>query len=187
MADKRNGHKPGLLLRLLKWLGALAVMGLIYVSLVVLQMPDDELSASYVVVEEPEEITRMQSATMNDAPSLAQLFGAPLPYIPGYAMTGQGENRTYDGALARMVTMEYSGVTISAVRPASAAPLLLRADLSVALRTDLNYLSLPAVLAQRGEAKCVYLTGEQAAYAVYAPRAGEEEFLALLERLEWTP
>ena len=165
--------------------GVVLLMAVAYVAAVMLQMPDEQPKLSGVSAER-ESIPRMQPAAMNSAEALAGLFGAPLPYLPGYAMTGQGDNVDYEGINARIVTLQYSGVTVSAVRPASAAPLLLRGELSVSLRGDLSYLHLPAVLAEKGNARCVYFSSTDAAYSVYAPQATEEDFFAMLEKLQWT-
>ena len=180
-----NSKKVGFFGGFFLVLGALLFMAVIYVSAILLQTPEDENAERFASAAQ-ESVPPMQSASMNDADALAQLFGAPLPYLPGYAMAGQGTNANYEGANARLVTMEYSGVTISAVRPAAAAPLLLRGELSVSLKSDLAVLRLPAVLAQKGSARCVYLSGADAAYSVYAPQAGEEDFLSMLEKLQWT-
>ena len=184
MAEKtRNGK--GAVGRIFLVLGVVLLMAIVDVSVILLQIPEDETD-NYVVVEEPEPITRMQPATMNDARALAGLFGATLPYLPGYAMRGQGDNASYEGSVARIATLQYSGVTISAVRPASAAPLLLHEDLSVQLRNGLSVLNLPAVLAEKGSARCVYFSSADAAYTVYAPQAGEQDFFDMLDNLQWT-
>ena len=185
MAEEiRNGKKKGIWGGLFLTLGALLLMAVAYVSAILLQVPEEEAEA--YAAEDQTPLTRMQPAAMNDAQALAELFGAPLPYLSGYAMTGNGTNADYEGTVARVATLQYSGVTVTAVRPASAAPLLLRGDLSVDLRSDLSVLNLPALLASKGNARCVYLSGTEAAYAVYAPQAAEEDFLSMLEKLEWT-
>ena len=170
---------------LLSLILSLALMGMIYVAVVVLQPPGDEEMGSYVVQEEKEPLTRMQSATMSDAFALSRLFGAALPMLPNYAMTGKGANLSHDGEIARMAQIQYPGVLISAVRPASAAPLLLRENLAVSTRGDVTVLNLPAVLSARGDARCVYFVTEDAAYSVYASQASEEDFFTLLDRLAW--
>ena len=62
---------------------------------------------------------------------------------------------------------------------------LLHGDLDVELRSDLTVLNLPAVLASRGNARCLYFSDEAAAYALYAPDAAEDVFLSLIPRLSW--
>lgn len=186
MAEEiRNDKKTGFWGRVFLFLGALLLMGVLYVAAILLQLPEDGTANPYLTTER-ESLPRMQSASMNSADALAQLFGAALPYLPGYAMAGQGTNVDYEGANARLVTLQYSGVTISAVRPAAAAPLLLHGDLSIQLKDDLSVLHLPAVLAEKGNARCVYLSSTEAAYSVYAPQAGEADYFSMLELLEWT-
>ena len=185
MAEEvRSDKKTGIIGRFFLFLGALLLMAVVYVSAILLQMPDAESGIDSAGAEA--KISPMQPAAMNSAQALAELFGAPLPCLPGYAMAGNGMNADYEGAVARVATLQYTGVTISVVRPAAAAPLLLRGDLSVDLRSDLSVLNLPALMATKGNARCVYLSGADAAYSVYASQAGEEDFLAMLEKLEWT-
>ena len=186
MAERKNGSKKrGILFRLLTILLVFLLMSLIYVGTVLLQLPGDTEENSFVVQEEQEPVTRMQAADMNDARALANLFGAPLPMLPGLAVNGQGSNTTHDGETVRMAVLGYEGLVITAVRPASAAPLLLHDDLSVSLRSDVTVLNMPGALASKGEKHCVYLTSENAAYSLYAAQGTEEEFLALLQRLAW--
>ena len=186
MAEEvRNDKKTGFIGRIFLMIGTLLLMAIVYVSAIMLQIPEADSDIDHAPAER-ESLPRMQPADMNSAKALAELFGAKLPCLPGYAMAGQGTNIDYEGANARMVTLQYTGVTISAVRPAAAAPLLLREDLSVSLRSDLSYLNMPAMLAEKGNARCVYLSGTDAAYSVYAPQAGEEDFLSMLEKLQWT-
>ncbi|MBR5109225.1 MAG: hypothetical protein IK099_03435 [Clostridia bacterium] len=178
--ETRNGKKTGIWGSVFLGLGALLLMGVVYVAAILLQMPDEEANAPSTP------LTRMQPAAMNDAQALAALFGAPLPCLPGYAMAGSGTNADYEGSVARVATLQYSGVTITAVRPAAAAPLLLRKELSVEMQSGLSVLNLPALSASKGNARCVYLSGADAAYAVYAPQAAQEDFLSMLEKLAWT-
>jgi len=193
MAEKQENSKlkkaPGKMGKFLRALPlaalTLLLMAGVYVASVLLQLPGDTDEGSFVVQDDPEPVTRMQAADMNDAQALSRLFGAPLPYLPGLAVEGHGGNATHDGETVRMATLRYDGVIITAVRPASAAPLLLRGDLSVSLRSDLTVLNLPAVLSSRGGQQCVYLSSENAAYAIYAPQAPQEDFLALTEHLAW--
>lgn len=183
--EKRKKPKNKWVQRALSLLLSLFMMALVYCAAVLLQSPADTREGSFVVQDEQEPVTRMQAAAMNDAHALAQLFGAPLPMFPDIAVNGQSGNTTHDGQTVRIVTMQYDDLQITAVRPASAAPLLLRDGLSVSLRSDLTVLNLPAVLSSRGGAHCVYLSNESASYSLYIPNAGEDAFLSLLGRLSW--
>ena len=166
-------------------IGSVLLMGVVYLAAVLIQAPADGLAGSFVVEEEQEIITRMQPAQVDDAQSLASLFGAPLPVVPSLLVRGQAGNTTHDGQNVRVATLQYEGLAITAVRPASAAPLLLRGELSVSLKSDLTVLNHPAVLASRGGAHCVYFSNESAAYSIYTPQADEEAFLEVLKRLTW--
>lgn len=186
MAEEvRSDKKTGFIGRVFLVLGALLLMAVVYVSAVLLQIPDAD-SGLDTAAAEPETVPRMQPAAMNDAQALSELFGAPLPYLPGYALAGQGDNVDYEGANARLVTLQYPGATITAVRPAAAAPLLLHEGMSVSLHSDLSVLNLPAMLAEKGNERCVYFSSTQAAYTVYTPSAASDAFLHFLEQLEWT-
>ena len=175
--------------KILKWalstLLSLLLMGLVYCAAVLLQGPADAREGSFVVEEEKEPVTRMQPAKMNDAQALADLFGAPLPTLPGQSAEGEGANAVHDGETARVATLRYGDTVITAVRPASAAPLLLRSGLSVSLRTDITALNMPVMLTGRDRIFCAFMTGEDAAYSVYVPDATENDFVSLLSRLAW--
>ena len=185
MAEEiRSDRKISPVGRVFLVLGVLLLMAVAYVAAVLLQSPDEQANR-LAFPSEREDVPRMQPAAMSSPQALSELFGEPLPSLPGYAKPGEGTNADYEGTNARIATLRYSGVTISAVRPA-AAPLLLRGELSVTLRGDLSVLSLPAMLAEKGNARCVYFSSTDAAYSVYAPQAGEEDFFAMLEKLQWT-
>ncbi|MBR4539318.1 MAG: hypothetical protein IKO52_10800 [Clostridia bacterium] len=166
-------------------IGSVLLMGAVYLAAVLIQSPVDGLAGSFVVEDEEETVTRMQPAQIDDAQSLASLFGAPLPVVPSLLIRGQAGNTTHDGQDVRVATLQYEGLVVTAVRPASAAPLLLRGELSVSLKSDLTVLNHPAVLASRGGARCVYFSNESAAYSIYTPQADEEAFLEVLKRLTW--
>lgn len=176
--------------RLLSGLGgvilSLIAAAAVYLAAVMLQSPGakpPQETASAEKTRPP--VTRMQAAAMDDASAMARMFECRLPALPGLTPKGRGVNTAHDGGAARLVTLSYNGAAISAVQPASAAPLLLRGELDVTLRSDLTVLNLPAVLAERGRACCLYFSDETAAYSFYAPDAEEGEFLDLAARLIW--
>ena len=183
MAEKGKGK------RFFSALGGLILVliaaGVIYLTAVLLQPTGADGPDAFAAAPTRAPVTRMQAAQMDDAGQMARMFEGRLPAIPSLTPRGRGENRTHDSGAARLVTLAYNGVTISAVQPATAAPLLLHSELDVSTRSDLTALNLPAVLAHKGEAYCLYFSDEAAAYAIYAPKAGEDEFLALIGRLQW--
>ena len=186
MAEQtKKGKLRGALGVLWRGLLILAAMAAAYTLAVVLHMPTQVQSEDYVVVEDPVPVTPMQPASMNDPQGLARLFEAPIPALPGYAVSGEGGNTAHDGETARVAVLRYEGLTIMAVQPASAAPLLLREELNVSLRGDVTVLGLPAVMAERDGAFCVYFSNSWAAYSVYASQADEASFFAALEKLSW--
>ena len=162
---------------------ALLTAGAVYAAAVLLQPPEESPAADTAPAPT---VTRMQSAHMEDAAALARLFEAPLPALPGFACQGEAGNSRWDGAAARFAVLTYEGFSVSAVQPAAAAPLLLRAGLEVSAESGLTVLGLPAMLCAKDGQKCLYFANEAAAYALYAPNAETEEFLSLAERLAWT-
>ena len=186
MPEKQeNGKGKRILKGVFAVLFAVLVMAAVYLAAVLIQSPADGAAGSFVVDEGEEPVSRMQPAQTNDVRSLASLFGAPLPVVPSLLLQGQAGNTTHDGQNVRVATLQYEGLMIAAVRPASAAPLLLRGELSVSMRNDLTVLNHPAVLASRGGAYCVYFSNESAAYSVYARQAEEADFLEVLKRMTW--
>lgn len=186
MGEKRGKSKGSRLFGgLIKLLLILLAVAAIYVAVVVLESPEEGEESSFVVVEEPEAVERLQPSASNDARALAQLLGHRLPVWKDHPVAGDAANAVHDGQTVRQITLRYEGLVISAVRPASAAPLLLRSGLDVSLRSDLVALNLPAVLASRGGEYCLYFSDEQAAYAIYAPHAEEEVFLSVFKDLVW--
>lgn len=183
-ATEKNGSKRRVVRRLLGALLSLILMAAVYVAAVLIHFPTPE-DDSYVVEEEQEEVTRLQPAASADVYALARLFGSRLPVLSGAAMTGETLNAVHDGRTARMAVLRFSGFTVTAVRPASAAPLLMRGEMSVELRSGLEVQNLPVMLCTAGDALCAYFADEGAAYSIYAPKAAREDFLSLLERIEW--
>lgn len=161
----------------------LVLVAVIYVAAVLLHASDGNEQNAWVVEEEENAVTPLQAASSSDVQSLARLFGAPLPAYSSQAPSGEARNTRHDGQAVRQITLSYPGLIITAVRPASAAPLLLRDELIVQSRSDLTVMNLPAVLAGKGTRHCLYFSSEFAAYSVYAPNATEEEFLAAVSRI----
>lgn len=159
---------------------------MVYVGVVLLESPEASQDDSWAVIDD-EPITPLQAATMSDAQALARLFGAPLPAFPGVQPYGEARNAAHDGRTARMITLDYNGARIMAVRPASAAPLLLQDGLSVSLRSDITALNLPAVLAEGQGRYCLYFSSDQAAYALIADAGSPEAFLSLARQMTLMP
>ncbi len=167
--------------RLLGALGAILLMAVIYAAVVLLDRPNADEQGMYAVTEE--EVAPLQAAQFTDPLLLAQSFGVEIPCLRGAPMRGTARNALCDGKTARLVTIEYDGMTITAARPASAAPLLLREQLSLSTEKTYTLLNIPATLASRGDERCLYFVTAAAAYAVYAPAMSEDEFLAAAGKL----
>ena len=89
-----------------------------------------------------------------------------------------------------MLKLDFAGLTLHCVWPATAAPLLLEPDLTVmSLYTEDRYrfsvLSMPAIYAEKGERRCLYFSDESAAYRLYTESMGRDEFLAAAQRFQW--
>ena len=89
---KKGGFRKALRF-LVSALLSLLLMASVYVGAVLLQTPLDERGNSFVVQEEREPVTRMQSASSGDPRELARLYGTPLPMLEGHSAAGTGEKR----------------------------------------------------------------------------------------------
>ena len=186
MPEKQgNGKKKSFIKSVFAVLGAVLIMAMVYLAAILIQSPADGMAGSFVVQEDQDTVTRMQPAESSDAGSLASQFGAPLPVVPSLLLRGQAGNTRHDGQNVRVATLQYEGLVITAVRPASAAPLLQRGELSVSMKNELTVLNHPAMLASRDGAHCVYFSNESAAYSIYTPQAEEADFLEVLKHVTW--
>lgn len=160
----------------------MALCAVVYVASVLLH-PEENALSFQVVDDTP--VTRLQAGDFTDQRMLRDTFGAMLPTLPHTQMEGQARNMEMDGQTVRHVHMCFeNGAEITAVRPASAAALLLREGLAVSTRTDVQVLRTPAMLAGNGETHCIYFEYDGAAYAFYADGMAEEDFLLLAATLE---
>ena len=182
---KKKGKVRGALSHAVTVILCLVLMLSVFVAAVLLQSAKNNELGRFVVEEEKETVKRMQSATMTDIKALAQMFGAPLPYLPNVSATGESSNTVHDGETVRVCKITYPGVVVTAMRPASAAPLLLRKAMFLTTRDDLKVLDLSASLAERANSRCAYFVTEQAAYSVYAPDMAQDDFLRVLGNLGW--
>ena len=166
---------------LAKLLGVLLLIGLVYVGASLLHSPDFE-GGSPTETREP--VTPMQEGSFTDVQELAGLFGARLPFRPDQKPQEQAVNLERNGMTVRKVTLAYDGFTVTAVRPADAAPLLLREEMWLSTYDDMEVLGLPAAVASRDDAYCVYFSDDEAAYSIYF--ADKETVVETVARLQWT-
>lgn len=180
---QRNGRKHSLPAALGRGLVFLLLAALVYVGVVLLDSPEAAQDDNWAVLDDAP-VTPLQAAASSDVRLLSSLFGAPLPALNASTPQGEARNTTHDGQMVRMITLQYENAAVQAVRPAAAAPLLLRPGLSLSLRSDITVLRLPAVLASRGNEFCLYFSDDAAAYSFYATAASTEAFLQLAEQLK---
>lgn len=121
-----------------------------------------------------------------DVRALAETFGQEVPALNGYPMHGQALNTTYNGRNVRMAILQYDGFTVTCVQPAFAAPLLMKNQLSLSLEEGFSVDGLPAVMAEKNGAYCLYFNTDHAAYSLFAPAADEDSFLQLAQKIEMT-
>ena len=188
MAEKQEKNKfshkiRGCFSGLTSLILALLLMAVIYVAAVLLDSPEKSQQNAWVVEEDEKAVTPLQAASTSDVRALSQMLGAPLPALPNHTPVGEARNTAHDGKNVRQVTLSYGGLIITAVRPASAAPLLLRNELSIQSRSDLTVMNLPATLASQHDRHCLYFASEFAAYSIYTPSATEEEFLSIIRQI----
>jgi hypothetical protein len=164
-------------------LGVLLVAAVFVVLAVMAEKPaaDKQVEAFAVTDEEP--LLNIPATDTDDVSALSHVFGEKLAVFPDAAVRGAVRNASYQGATARVATLAYENAVVTCVRPAAAAPLLLRDDLDVSVRTDLSILSMPAAYAEHGNARCLYFSGDGAAYSLYAPDLSQEDFFTLAAAL----
>lgn len=146
------------------------------------------LTGHFEGLDQPEAlgVQPLKAGQTTDANALADVFGAPVPTLPGYAMRGQALNVTYNGRTVRKAILQYDGFTITCVQPAFAAPLLLNNRLSLSLEEGVTVAGLPAALAEKDNAFCLYFNTDDAAYSLWAPQAERDSFLSLAGRITFT-
>ena len=163
----------------LRVLTVLVLLAASYAALILLTKTPEKPSDA----QPTEPVTALQPGSTSDIQTLTRLFGAPLPVLPGAALQGSAENVQYEGQTVRKVTMTYSGFQVTAVRPADAAPLLLRPELSLEIRDGIAVAQWEATLAHRGTAWCLYFSDENAAYAVFVPNTDEQTMMQLAGKM----
>ena len=145
-----------------------------------------EEGSSAFAVRENDDVLPLQAGEYSDIGRLRQEAGFPLVTLQG-SFLGEARNMIWNGKPARWIRLTYnSDITITAVTPADAAPLIRMDGMELSLRTDAAVLGMPATVAVSRNGTCVYFRSGQAAYALFAPGAGEEETLKLCRELDGT-
>ena len=128
----------------------------------------------------PESLPAIGSANGGDQDALIALFGMPVP-----RGASGGHGTVQDQALGTLTARLYQwqsddGLCISAVRPAQAAQLIRRDDLTLDTNTRWAVNGVTVNLAQGTDGACAYYGSEDAAYALFLPHASADELLSRL-------
>ncbi len=173
--------------KILSFLFFLAILGLFCLYAVMAIRPSDGSGVQLTEVEAP---APAQLAPTADLSALARAFEHVFPYLPDQPVSGRITTEQLEGRNARVLTLSYPDLTVTCVWPASAAPLLLRPELTLySLWADDRYryslLSMPCVYAEADSARCLYFSDESAAYRVDTSQLARDAFLAEAQRLTW--
>ena len=156
---------------------ALLAAALLIVFAVMAERPEEEKRAAAYAVTEEEALAAVPATDSDDMSALTRVFGARLPALKNERVAGQVRNGSFEGKTARLATLRFDSLTVSAVRPASAAPLLKPDGLDVVLADGASVLGMPALLFEGKGAYCLCFSDEAAAYSVYREGGTREEFL----------
>lgn len=123
------------------------------------------------------------SVSSASLPDLAAVFGAQVPFV---SLSGSGAVQDAQAGARLLTWQEDSGLTITAVQPASQAQLL-RYD---TLAPDSDYRwsiqEQTALVAHDGSSACAYYATQDAAYALYLPSGGVQALESLMTHLSFT-
>lgn len=187
MDMEKNGGARGL--RTLALLVTVTLIcGLIYLCGAALHLFRHDAAGDperFAVTREGASLERSIAGETGSISQLRQMAGFPLPFLSGQTFLGEASNADYEGGNARVITMRYAvGITVSAVSPADAAPLLRRSGFSLRMGTGetlrIQGLRQQAVVTENGKASCVYFTTDDAAYAIEAPGLSGEQLVHIL-------
>lgn len=153
------------------------VAALLIVFAVMAERPEEEKRAAAYAVTEEETLAAVPATDSDDMSALTRVFGARLLALRGEHVAGQVRNGSFEGGMARLAALHFDSLTVSAVRPASAAPLLKPEGMEVTLTDGVSVLGMPAVLFEGNGAFCLCFSDEAAAYSVYREGGVREEFL----------
>lgn len=167
-----------------RFTGLILLMAVFFVLAVAGNEKKEKLSDWTVRDDAPmQALGEVQSA---DIAVLARALGAQTPYLTASG-AGAVKDARFDGGYARLLTWtDANGVIVSCARPAEAASLLRRDDLSPLMNESCAVGGMAGVLASGGNAACAYFGDVNAAYAVYAPGADAASLKTLLGALRFT-
>ena len=135
---------------------------------------------SEAVADPPASLPAVGSANGGDQDMLINLFGVPVPRCAG---SGHGVVR--DQALGSLTARYYQwqsddGLCVSAVRPAEAAQLIRRDELTLDTDTRWSVNGITVTVARGDGGACAYYGSEDAAYALYLPTVDTDTLLSHL-------
>ena len=120
------------------------------------------------------------SVSSASLPDLAAVFGAQV------SLSGSGAVQDAQAGARLLTWQEDSGLTITAVQPASQAQLLRYDTLTPDSAYRWSIQEQTALVAHDGSSACVYYATQDAAYALYLPSGGVQALESLMTHLSFT-
>jgi hypothetical protein len=164
-----------LIKKIITALAALLLMAAFYVLAVIANPARENDTTQWLVTEDAGAITAIGLTQSDSQQELADLFGAAVPRLPDGGQ-GQVNDASYRGIPARLYSYHTGSVTLLAVRPLDAAPLLLASGYALSPQS-VPLLGTQASLAVSGASRRLYFAGDDAAYALTADGLSEADFL----------
>lgn len=123
------------------------------------------------------------SVSSASLPDLAAVFGAQVPFV---SLSGSGAVQDAQAGARLLTWQEDSGLTITAVQPASQAQLLRYDTLTPDSAYRWSIQEQTALVAHDGSSACAYYATQDAAYALYLPNGGVQALESLMTHLSFT-
>ncbi len=144
---------------------------------------DDDPDASFEVVEEARSLAPLREGVYQSVEDVRRAVDFHL-IVPDGGCSVWAENASWEGKNAHLVTLTCpSGVTVTAVSPAQAAPLIRRSGMELTRMTDLKVINLDAALAVGRDGACLYFADAAACYCLYGEGMSGEDLVLLASSL----
>ena len=123
------------------------------------------------------------SVSSASLPDLAAVFGAQVPFV---SLSGSGTVQDVQAGARLLTWQEDSGLTITAVQPASQAQLLRYDTITPDSAYRWSIQEQTALVAHDGSSACAYYATQDASYALYLPSGGVQALESLMTHLSFT-